>query len=52
MAASIPLKKLGSTEDIANAAIFLASREAGYVTGQTIVVDGGQVLPESLGAME
>ena len=52
MAASIPLKKLGSTEDIANAAMFLASREAGYVTGQTIVVDGGQVLPESLEAME
>lgn len=52
MAASIPLKRLGSTDDIASAALFFASREAGYVTGQTIVVDGGQVLPESLEAIE
>lgn len=52
MAASIPLKRLGDTADIASAAMFFASREAGYVTGQTIVVDGGQVLPESLEAME
>ena len=52
MAASIPLKRLGDTTDIASAAMFFASREAGYVTGQTIVVDGGQVLPESLEAME
>jgi len=51
MSVSIPLKRLGSTQDIANAAMFLASKEAGYVTGQTIVVDGGQVLPESLEAM-
>jgi 3-oxoacyl-[acyl-carrier protein] reductase len=52
MAASIPLKRLGDTKDIASAAMFFASREAGYVTGQTIVVDGGQVLPESLEAIE
>lgn len=52
MAASIPLKRLGSVEDIANAALFFASEEAGYVTGQTLVVDGGQVLPESLGALD
>ncbi|WP_010492623.1 3-oxoacyl-ACP reductase FabG [Paenibacillus elgii] len=51
MTASIPLKRLGSVEDIAHAAIFLASKEAGYITGQTIVVDGGQILPESLEAM-
>jgi 3-oxoacyl-[acyl-carrier protein] reductase len=51
MSVAIPLKRLGSTQDIANAAMFLASKEAGYVTGQTIVVDGGQVLPESLEAM-
>ena len=43
MAASIPLKRLGSVEDIGYAALFLASREAGYITGQTIVVDGGQI---------
>jgi 3-oxoacyl-[acyl-carrier protein] reductase len=39
-------------EDIAYAALFLASDEAGYITGQTIVVDGGQVLPESPAALE
>jgi 3-oxoacyl-[acyl-carrier protein] reductase len=52
MAASIPLKRLGSVDDIGNAAVYLASREAGYVTGQTIIVDGGQILPESLEALK
>jgi 3-oxoacyl-[acyl-carrier protein] reductase len=52
MAASIPLGRLGSTKDIGNAALFLASAEAGYITGQTLVVDGGQVLPESLEALQ
>ena len=51
MAASIPLKKLGSVADIGNAVAFFASREAGYITGQTIIVDGGQILPESLEAL-
>jgi len=51
MEASIPLGRLGSVADIANAALFLASDEAGYVTAQTIVVDGGQTVPESLQAM-
>lgn len=51
MAASIPLKRLGSVEDIGEAAAFFASRGAGYITGQTLVVDGGQVLPESLEAV-
>lgn len=52
MAASIPLKRLGDVEDIGNAALFFASDEAGYITGQQIVVDGGQILPESLEAIE
>jgi 3-oxoacyl-[acyl-carrier protein] reductase len=52
MAASIPLRRLGSVADIGNTALFFASDEAGYITGQTIVVDGGQVLPESLEALE
>jgi len=52
MAASIPLKRLGSVDDIGNAAVYFASREAGYVTGQTIIVDGGQILPESLEALK
>ena len=51
MAASIPLKRLGTVEDIGYAALFLASKEAGYITGQTIIVDGGQILPESLEAL-
>jgi 3-oxoacyl-[acyl-carrier protein] reductase len=52
MAACIPMKRLGTVEDIANAALYFASDEAGYVTGQTIVVDGGQVLPESPAALD
>jgi 3-oxoacyl-[acyl-carrier protein] reductase len=52
MAASIPLKRLGSVDDIGHAAVYFASREAGYVTGQTIIVDGGQILPESLEALK
>lgn len=51
MSASIPLKRLGHVEDIGYAAKFLASKEAGYITGQTLVVDGGQILPESLDAV-
>lgn len=51
MAASIPLKCLGKVEDIANAALFFASKEAGYITGQSLIVDGGQILPESLQAL-
>jgi 3-oxoacyl-[acyl-carrier protein] reductase len=43
---AIPLGRMGEVEDIAYAALFLASQEASYITGQTIVVDGGQVLPE------
>jgi 3-oxoacyl-[acyl-carrier protein] reductase len=52
MAASIPLKRLGSVEDIGYAALFFASKEAAYITGQTIIVDGGQILPESLEALD
>jgi len=47
MAASIPARRLGSVADIGNAALFFATDEAGYITGQTLVVDGGQILPES-----
>lgn len=41
---SIPFGRLGHPEEIANVAIFLASPLAGWVTGQTIAVDGGQLL--------
>lgn len=43
---SVPLGRLGTPRDIANAFLFLASDEAAYITGTTIVVDGGQILPE------
>ena len=52
MEAVIPQHRLGTVEDIGNAALFFASDEAGYITGQTLVVDGGQVLPESPAALE
>ena len=41
---NIPLKRLGAPDDIANAAVFLASDNAGYITGQVLVVDGGMVM--------
>jgi 3-oxoacyl-[acyl-carrier protein] reductase len=47
MAKYVPIGALGVPEDIAYAMLYLASDEAGYVTGQTIVVDGGSTLPES-----
>ena len=40
----IPIKKIGKPEDIAYTALFLASNEASYITGQTITVDGGRVI--------
>lgn len=52
MEMSIPQRRLGSVEDIGNAALFFASDEAAYVTGQALAIDGGQVLPESLAALE
>lgn len=52
MAKSIPVGFLGEPEDIGFAAVYLASRQARYVTGQTIIIDGGQVLPESFDAVE
>ncbi len=43
-AASMPMKRPGKPEDIAGACAYLASEEAGYVTGQTISVNGGRYL--------
>ena len=40
----IPMKHFGSTKDIANTAAFLASDDAGYITGQVISVDGGMAM--------
>jgi 3-oxoacyl-[acyl-carrier protein] reductase len=52
MEGSIPMGRLGTVGDIANATLFFASDEAAYITGQTLIIDGGQVLPESLMALE
>lgn len=46
IASRVPLGRLGSAADIAGAMLFLASDLAGYITGQTLVVDGGATLPE------
>src|SRR5687768_11716781 len=40
---AIPLKRAGSGEDIANCAVFLASDQSAYITGQTLQVDGGML---------
>jgi 3-oxoacyl-[acyl-carrier protein] reductase len=47
MASAVPAGRLGSVADIGNAALFFATDEASYITGQTLVIDGGQILPES-----
>ncbi|HKR40428.1 MAG TPA: SDR family oxidoreductase [Paraburkholderia sp.] len=47
MAMQIPMGRLGAARDIGYAMLYLASDEAGYVTGQSIVVDGGSCTPES-----
>jgi 3-oxoacyl-[acyl-carrier protein] reductase len=46
MADMIPLGRLGTPRDVANAFLFLASDDADYITGTTIIVDGGQTVPE------
>ena len=47
MLMAIPMGRYAEPEEVGWAVRFLASPEAGYITGQTLVVDGGQVLPES-----
>ncbi len=44
MKSSIPLGRLGTPDDVANLVCFLASDDAGYITGQTFNVDGGMVM--------
>ena len=47
--ASIPLKRMGTIEEVGNLALFLVSDESAYVTGQEIVIDGGNITQEVKG---
>jgi 3-oxoacyl-[acyl-carrier protein] reductase len=51
MVASIPLGRIGQPMDVANAVLFLASDEAAFITGTTLIVDGGQIVPEARDAL-
>ena len=42
--AAIPMGRMGAAEDVAKAVAFLASEEAGYITGQVVAVDGGMAM--------
>ncbi|MCU0665714.1 MAG: 3-oxoacyl-[acyl-carrier-protein] reductase [Candidatus Omnitrophica bacterium] len=44
MLAAIPLNRFGQPQDVANLCLFLASEESSYITGQTVVIDGGMVM--------
>ena len=48
MPARVPLGRLGTGADLAGAMAFLASDEASYITGQSLLIDGGIALPSSL----
>ncbi|GLW05660.1 3-oxoacyl-(ACP) reductase [Microtetraspora sp. NBRC 13810] len=51
MRAAIPMRRLGSVEDVGHACVFLSTDEAAFITGHPLVVDGGQILPESQDAL-
>ena len=48
IAKGIPMKRLGTIEELGELAAFLASKEASYLTGQSFVIDGGSTLPETM----
>ena len=50
MLSAIPMGRFGTPEDVGVVVRFLASPEASYITGQTLITDGGQVLPEGTGS--
>lgn len=52
IASAVPLGRLGEPRDIADAMLFLASDAARYITGQTVIIDGGATLPETLATLQ
>ena len=46
MIKSVPMKRLGGTDELGSLAVFLASEESKYITGQEIVIDGGNIIQE------
>lgn len=48
IAAGIPMKRLGTIEELGELTTFLASNESSYITAQGIVIDGGSTLPETM----
>jgi NAD(P)-dependent dehydrogenase (short-subunit alcohol dehydrogenase family) len=48
VAAGVPMQRLGTIEEIGNLAAYLASDESSYITGTSIIIDGGSTLPETM----
>jgi NAD(P)-dependent dehydrogenase (short-subunit alcohol dehydrogenase family) len=46
---SIPMKRMGTIDEIGNLAVFLTSMESAYITGQEIIIDGGNIIQEVKG---
>lgn len=51
-ARSVPMRRIGEPQEVANAILFLASDEASYITGQSLVVDGGKTCRLDVGATD
>ena len=47
IANGVPLKRLGTPQDVASLAVYLASDGASYITGQAVIIDGGNSIPET-----
>lgn len=51
-ARAVPMRRIGNPQEVANAILFLASDEASYITGQTLVIDGGKTCELNVGATD